>query len=162
MRRPYKGRRFAYIGSMKTQTPDVIPPALVQTDLIVFDGECVLCSGFFRFMTARDKGQFRFATAQSPVGQTLYGALDLSLTDFETNLVIVDGTVYQRLDAFCMAMKSLGWPWRALSVARVLPRFLKDPMYHLIARNRYRIFGRYDTCMIPTPDVRARFVDGGA
>ena len=147
---------------MNTQAPDAIPPSLAQTDLIVFDGECVLCSGFFRFMTERDKGQFRFATAQSPVGQSLYDALGLPLDDFETNLVIVDATIYQRLDAFCMAMKTLGWPWRALGIARFLPRVLKDPIYHLIARNRYRIFGRYDTCMIPTPDVRARFVDGGA
>ena len=149
------GRRFAYIGCM-TAASLPLPP-----NLIVFDGECVLCSGFFRFVTARDDGRFMFATAQSDVGRGIYADLGLSQTDFETNIVMINGTTYQRLDAFCAAMRQLGWPWRVLSVGRFLPRFIKDPMYHLIARNRYRIFGRYDTCMIPTPDVRARFVEGG-
>ena len=112
-------------------------------------------------MIKHDDGRFQFATAQSSVGQSLYGALDLPLSDFETNLVIVDGVIYQRLDAFCAAMRTLGWPWRALGFAHVLPRIIKDPMYHLIARNRYRFFGRTDTCMMPTPDVTSRFVTGG-
>jgi predicted DCC family thiol-disulfide oxidoreductase YuxK len=146
---------------MNTRPTDIIPPELIGTDLIVFDGVCVLCSGFFRFMIKHDDGRFKFATAQSPVGQSLYGALDLPRSDFETNLVIVDGVIYQRLDAFCAAMRTLGWPWRALGFARVLPRIIKDPMYHLIARNRYRFFGRTDTCMMPTPDVTSRFVTGG-
>lgn len=148
-----------------TQTVSNLPSSLQerigQTDLIVFDGECVLCSGFFNFALRHDKVQrFRFATAQSTLGQDLYTALDLPTDDFETNLVIVDGGIFQRLDAFAAAMKALGWPWRLLAALRFLPKFLKDPSYHLIARNRYRIFGRTDTCMIPTPDLRDRFIDG--
>lgn len=141
-----------------------LPPALATRlngqDLIVFDGECVLCSGFFQFMLRHDRaGRFAFATAQGPLGQALYRALDLPTDDFETNLVIVDGVIHERLDAFAAAMRALGWPYRAIGVLHHLPRALKDPAYHALARNRYRLFGRYDHCVIPTPETRSRFLD---
>lgn len=134
----------------------------MSEDLIVFDGECVLCCGFFRFMLEHDhQERFVFATAQSPLGQVLYRDLGLPTDDFETNLVRVEGVTYQRLDAFAAAMGTLGWPWRALTALRHLPAALKDPAYHLIARNRYSLFGRHQSCMIPTPELRRRFADGG-
>ena len=139
--------------------------ALSGRDLIVFDGECVLCSGFFRFMLRHDRNKrFSFATAQGALGQRLYSALGLPTVEFETNLVLVDGVIYQRLDAFVAAMRANGWPWRALTVLNIVPRPLQDAVYHRIARNRYRIFGRYDTCMVPDASVRTRFIDlqGGA
>ncbi|MEX0304563.1 MAG: thiol-disulfide oxidoreductase DCC family protein [Leisingera sp.] len=133
-----------------------------EADLIVFDGECVLCSRFFRFMLRHDRVErFSFATAQSPLGQRLYRELGLPTDEFETNLVIVDGRTYQRLDAFAAAMRALPWPWVMLSVCRYLPGWLKDRLYFSVARNRYRLFGRFDTCMIPSPEVRARFANGG-
>ncbi|MBY5931540.1 DUF393 domain-containing protein [Tateyamaria omphalii] len=146
--------------------PSALSPDLMQQlnqrDVIVFDGECVLCSGFFKFMLRNDRQQqFDFVLAQSPLGAQLYTALDLPTDDFETNLVIVDGQAHQRLDAFAMAMRSLGWPWRVLSICRFLPAPIKDPLYHLIARNRYAIFGRYDTCMIPDAATRSRFAANG-
>ena len=138
-----------------------MPPNL-PPDLIVFDGECVLCSGFDRFICKHDHRQrFAFATAQSPVGQQLYHALGLPTADFETNLVIINGTTYQRLDAFAAAMRALGGLWHLPALLRLLPGVIKDFAYHRIARNRYRIFGRYSTCMVPTPAERARFVEGG-
>lgn len=127
-------------------------------NLIVFDGECVLCSGFFRFMLKRDKDQrFQFATAQSPLGQNLYSALGLPVNDFETNLVIVEGKVFQRMDAFAAAMRALPGAWPVLSVVRFLPRLIKDPLYHCIARNRYALFGRSKACLLPDDTLRARF-----
>jgi predicted DCC family thiol-disulfide oxidoreductase YuxK len=134
--------------------------ALGGHDVIVFDGECVLCSGFFRFVLRHDRARrFRFATAQSPLGQRLYADLGLPTDAFETNLVLVDGRIHERLPAFAAAMGALGWPWRALAVARWVPEPLSSTLYHAIARNRYRLFGRYDHCMIPTPEVRDRFLD---
>lgn len=146
--------------------PQPIPAAVSDRtagrDLIVFDGECVLCSGFFRFMLRHDRaGRFSFATAQSPLGQSLYQALGLPTDDFETNLVIVDGQVHGHLDAFAVAMRALAWPWRMLAMLRRLPRFIKMPLYRLIARNRYRIFGRHDQCMVPDAALRARFAPQG-
>jgi predicted DCC family thiol-disulfide oxidoreductase YuxK len=131
-------------------------------DLIVFDGECVLCSRFFRFILRHDRaGRFSFATAQSPLGQRLYRELGLPTDDFETYLVIIGGRTHQRLDAFAAAMRALPWPWPVLSLSRFLPRRLKDALYGAVARNRYRLFGRLDTCMVPGPEVRARFAKGG-
>ncbi|WP_170330882.1 thiol-disulfide oxidoreductase DCC family protein [Ruegeria arenilitoris] len=131
-------------------------------DAIVFDGECVLCSGFFRFMLARDKThRFKFVTAQSPLGQRLYRELGLPTRDFETNLVIVNGKVHRRLDAFAAAMKSLPGAWPVLSLCRFLPRWLKDPLYHSIARNRYKVCGRTQTCLIPDAALQSRFLPEG-
>jgi predicted DCC family thiol-disulfide oxidoreductase YuxK len=132
----------------------------VSTDLIVFDGECVLCSHFFRFMLRHDTAQrFSFATAQSELGQRLYRDLGLSTDDFETKLVIVNGQTFQRLDGFAAAMRALPGAWQILGLCRFLPGFVKDPLYLAVARNRYRIFGRAKTCMVPDPEVQARFLD---
>lgn len=129
-------------------------------DLIVFDGECVLCSHFFRFMLRHDIEQrFSFATAQSELGQRLYRDLGLSTDDYETKLVIVDGHIYQRLDGFAAAMRALPGLWWILGLCRFLPGFVKDPLYFAIARNRYSLFGRSESCMVPGPEVRARFLD---
>lgn len=139
--------------------PSDLSNRLTGRNLIVFDGECVFCSAFFRFMLRHDvRETFAYATAQSPLGQGLYGALGLPADDFETNLVVVDGVIYQRLDAFAAAMAQLGIPWRALALCRLLPRVIKDALYKPIARNRYRIFGRYDACMVPDAALRTRFL----
>ncbi|MEO0772818.1 MAG: DCC1-like thiol-disulfide oxidoreductase family protein [Pseudomonadota bacterium] len=131
-------------------------------DIIVFDGECVLCSGFFRFMLRHDReAQFSFAMAQAEVGQACYAALGMPLDDFQTNLVIKDGWIYTDLDAFAAAMSALGWPWKGLAVVRYLPGVVKRPIYRAVAANRYRLFGRYDQCIRPGPEVRARFVEEG-
>lgn len=134
----------------------------ITSDLIVFDGECVLCSGFFSFMLRHDRRErFRYALAQSELGTRLYQALDLPTDDFETNLVIVDGRIHRELDAFAQAMRVLGWPWRGLSGLRFLPSVLKAPAYRAIARNRYSLFGRSQTCMVPDAALRERFLPGG-
>ena len=145
-----------------TELPEVLQARLGGRDAIVFDGECVLCSGFFRFMLVRDRdARFSYALAQSPLGAELYTALGLPIDEFETNLVIVEGRIYEKLDAFAAAMRAVGWPWRGLSAVRFLPGPLKDPAYLAIARNRYRLFGRYDSCMMPDAALRARFLPGG-
>lgn len=140
--------------------PAPLNTVLQGRNLIIFDGECVFCSAFFRFMLKHDRKEiFHYATAQSPLGQALYSALNLPLTDFETNLVITKGRIQQRLDAFAAAMAELPQPWRSARLVRHLPGLLKDAIYKPIARNRYRIFGRYDSCLIPDATLRARFLD---
>ena len=142
-----------------------LPPEFarrIPQDLIVFDGHCVFCSSFFRFMVKHDRQQhFKYATAQSSLGQDLYRALGLPTDDFQTNLIITNGQIYQRLDAFAAAMARLGPPYSALKLLRYLPGVIKDPAYHLIARNRYKIWGRTEACLLPTPDLRQRFLPGG-
>ncbi|MEO0911714.1 MAG: DCC1-like thiol-disulfide oxidoreductase family protein [Pseudomonadota bacterium] len=140
--------------------PKDLANLLESHDLIVFDGVCVFCSGFFRFIVKHDRQErFHFATAQSPLGQSLYEALGLPTDNFETNLIITNGKIHQRLDAFAAAMAALGPPWSALGALRYLPRRVKDPAYHLIARNRYRLFGRTEACLIPEAPLKSRFLE---
>lgn len=139
---------------------DSVPRWDDSVGLIVFDGVCVFCSSFARFVLRHDKsGHFRFTMAQSNLGQALYHHYGLDPGDFETNLVIVNGRLYEKLAAFLKVMTELGWPWRALAVLGALPRPVADWFYDRIAKNRYRIFGKYDTCMAPSPELKARLVE---
>lgn len=135
-------------------------PVLAGRDVIVFDGACALCSGFMRFVVARDRqGHFHFATAQSALGEALYAALDARHGDYDTNLVLCDGRLHEKLDGFAEVMRRLGWPWRALVVLGLLPAGLKSWLYDRIARNRFALFARRDSCLVPDAGLRARFLD---
>ncbi|MFD2053955.1 thiol-disulfide oxidoreductase DCC family protein [Mesorhizobium calcicola] len=127
--------------------------------LIVFDGVCVLCSGFVRMVVRLDRqNRFRFATAQSPFGEALFRQHGLRTDSYETNLVLVDGAAFTQLDSFVAVMAELGWPWRMAKILLLLPRPLRDWLYDRIARNRYALFGRKDSCDIPPPGLRERFL----
>ncbi|MGB2203550.1 MAG: thiol-disulfide oxidoreductase DCC family protein [Pseudooceanicola atlanticus] len=139
-----------------------VQDALAGRDAIVFDGECVLCSGFFRFVLRHDRrAHFHFVIAQSELGTQMFHDLGLPTDDYQTNLVVTGDEVHGGIDSFAAVMAKLPRPWPVLSVARVLPEAVKSPLYGLIARNRYAIFGRAETCLIPGPDITARFIDGG-
>ena len=128
--------------------------------LIVFDGVCVFCSSFARFVLSHDRsGRLRFTMAQSNLGQALYRHYRLDPNDFETNLVIVNGRLYEKLAAFLKVMAELGWPWRVLAVLGALPRPVADWLYDRIAKNRYRIFGRYGRCITPSTELEARLIE---
>lgn len=130
--------------------------------VVVFDGDCVLCSRFFRFVLRHDGARrFRFVLAQSRLGQALYSELNLPRDDFETNLVFARGRLFTHADAFAAAMGELGWPWRICAAILWAPRWPKTPLYLTVARNRYRVFGRHDSCLVPDRDLRARFLEGG-
>jgi predicted DCC family thiol-disulfide oxidoreductase YuxK len=127
------------------------------TDLIVFDGECIFCSGFARFTARRDvAGRFRFVTAHSALGRSLYLEHGLAPDLMETNIVITGGRAYVKMAAFAAVVGALGWPWRALAVLGRLPQGMTDPVYDWIARNRYR-FGR-QVCLLPTGELKARLI----
>jgi predicted DCC family thiol-disulfide oxidoreductase YuxK len=127
--------------------------------VLVFDGVCVLCSGLAKFILRHDSAfAFRFVTAQSPLGQALMRHYGFDPEALETNLVISGGRARAKLDAVAEGGALLGWPWRAASVLRYLPRPLADWLYDRVAQNRYALFGRTDSCMIPPPDWRDRFI----
>lgn len=133
---------------------------LENNNLIVFDGECVLCSGFFKFIVRADKQEwFDFAIAQSEFGERLYDYYGLKPDDYDTNLVFIDGVLYERLGGFFAVMKLLGWPYKAFAVFGLLPDKFLDWAYYKIARNRYALFGRRDACLIPSQDLKARFIN---
>ena len=137
-----------------------VPPFPDDTALLVFDGVCVLCSATARFILKRDQARrFRFATAQSELGQALFRHYGLDAQTFETNLVLVEGRAYGKLDTVVVAGTQLGGVWRTLSLLRLLPRSVADWLYDGVARNRYRLFGRTEHCMMPPPAWRDRFID---
>jgi len=140
--------------------PEPLLQQIAGRDLIVFDGVCVLCSGFMRFVHRHDHARrFHFVTAQSSLGEALYAHYGLkSAGDYDTNLVLLDGVLYTRLDAFTAVMRVLGWPWRIFGAVQWLPAPVKDFGYDRIARNRYRLFGRRESCLIPDESLRARFL----
>lgn len=104
------------------------------------------------------QGRFRFATAQSPFGETLFRKHGLRTDSYETNLVLIDGVAFTRLDSFVAVMSELGWPWRAMKALLLLPRPLRDWLYDRVAKNRYALFGKKDSCEIPAPELRERFL----
>lgn len=137
-----------------------VPPFPDDKPIIFYDGVCVLCSGFVRFVLARDRSaQFRFVAAQSALGQAIYRHYGLDPVAFETNLLIVDGRAYGKLDAFTGMMGRIGGAWHAVRVVAVLPRPVRDWLYDRIALNRYRLFGRTDTCMVPDACWRSRVLE---
>jgi predicted DCC family thiol-disulfide oxidoreductase YuxK len=153
-------RRLAAAAAYSYRADPAVPAFPDDKVLVVFDGVCVLCSGFARFILKRDRAfAFRMTTAQSPLGQALYRHYRLDAQEFETNLVIAGGRAFGKLDSVAIAGERLGGPWRALALLRLLPRSLADWLYDRVARNRYALFGRADSCMIPPPEWRERFLE---
>lgn len=127
--------------------------------VIIFDGECIFCSGWVGFVLRHDhKGRYRFITAQSALGEALYRHYGLDGRDYETNILIEDGLAYFKSEGSLRMAAGLGLPWSLAAVLRIVPRFLRDPLYELVARNRYRIAGRRTACFVPTAEHRARFI----
>jgi predicted DCC family thiol-disulfide oxidoreductase YuxK len=134
--------------------------ASADTPLIVFDGVCHLCTGFVRFVLRHDRAaRFHFLSAQSARGAALYGRLGMATCDWESNLLVADGRVFTELDAFIEITRRFGGAWRLMPALYALPRRMRDALYLLIARNRYRWFGRRETCWLPEPAWSARFLN---
>ncbi len=127
--------------------------------VVVFDGECVLCSGWVRFILRRDsQRRFRFASIQRVPGRSIAARLGIDPDAPATNAVIVDGVAYFKSDSTLAVLERLtGWQWTRM--LRICPRFIRDWIYDRIARNRYALFGRADRCWVPTADQAARFLD---
>ena len=120
--------------------------------IIVFDAQCVMCSANAQFVLRQDRrGYFRLASMQGEVGAALYRRFGIDPADPES-LIVVDGErVLRDSDAILAIYAGLGGPWRALAtIGRLMPRFLRDPIYRWIARNRYRRFGRREVCWVPS------------
>jgi predicted DCC family thiol-disulfide oxidoreductase YuxK len=133
------------------------PELPTSAPLIVFDDVCVLCSGFVQWVIKRDPDRlFRFTSAQGPLGQALYRDLALDPVNFATNLVVVNGVAYGKLDAFIEVATRLGGIWSAAPALRLLPPPLRNWLYDRVARNRYLLFGRREICWLPSPDVADR------
>jgi predicted DCC family thiol-disulfide oxidoreductase YuxK len=133
--------------------------------IILYDGVCGLCHRLNRFVLARDPtGRFRFAALQSALARETLARHGRDPLDLDTLYVVLghgrpDERLLGKSEAALWILRELGGAWRAAAMLRVLPRWLRDPGYDLVARTRYRLFGRYDACPLPDPRHRARFLD---
>jgi predicted DCC family thiol-disulfide oxidoreductase YuxK len=128
-------------------------------DVILFDGVCVFCSRWVHFVADRDTAKrFRFTTIQSDYGARLAQALGINPDDPDTNAVIHGGVAYKKSDGALTVLSSLpGWSFARVFFA--VPKPLRDAVYNFIAKNRYRIFGKFDACIVPDADLRARVLE---
>jgi predicted DCC family thiol-disulfide oxidoreductase YuxK len=128
-------------------------------DVILYDGVCVFCSRWVRFVAVRDKGRrFRFTAIQSGYGTRLARAFGINPDDPDTNAVVHRGEVFFKSDAALTVLSHLpGWRW--VRVLRLVPKRLRDAVYNLVARHRYRIFGKYEKCFVPDAELRARVME---
>lgn len=127
--------------------------------IILFDGECKLCSAWVPFVINRDPdAAFKFCSVQSPKGQELLSDLSLDTDNFETMVLIDDGVAYFRSEAFFKIIKRLTKPWPWLTVFRIFPLALRDWCYDRIALNRYELFGKHTYCMLPSKEIMDRFL----
>jgi predicted DCC family thiol-disulfide oxidoreductase YuxK len=128
-------------------------------DVILYDGVCVFCSRWVRFVAARDRERrFRFTAIQSPYGTQLARAYRIDPQDPDTNAVIHGGVAYFKSDAALTVLGLLpGWSW--VRVLFAVPKSLRDAIYGLVARNRYRIFGKYEACFVPDAEFRDRVME---
>lgn len=135
-----------------------LPTGADAGSVVLFDGVCNLCNAAVRFIIRRDPGgRLRFAALQSEAAAVLLAAQAEPLPD---SIVLVEGgRVFTRSAAALRIARRLRFPWPLLYALIVVPRPLRDAVYGWIARNRYRWFGRSDQCMVPTPELRARFLD---
>ena len=128
-------------------------------DVILFDGVCVFCSRWAHFIVARDKAaRFRFTPIQSAYGTRLAQALGIDPDDPDTNAVVHGSVAYFKSDGALTVLSCLpGWSW--VRVLLAVPRPLRNAVYNVVAKNRYRIFGKYDACIVPDGDFKARVIE---
>ena len=129
-------------------------------DLIIFDGVCNLCEASVNFIIRHDAaGVFRFVPSQSELGAALQQQYDINTAGLDTVVLIRDGEVFTESDARVRIAAAFDGPWRLLGLARWVPRPVRNWVYRRIANNRYAWFGRKEVCLIPTPEVRRRFLE---
>jgi predicted DCC family thiol-disulfide oxidoreductase YuxK len=127
--------------------------------ILIFDGHCVLCSHWVERVLRYDRaGRYRLLSAQSALGYALYVHYGLDPENYETNILLIDGVALFKAEGSIRVAVGLGLPWSLAGILRVLPRRLADALYEWLARNRFRLFGRRETCYLPRRVDQDRFI----
>lgn len=133
--------------------------------IVLYDGVCGLCNRLVQFLLRRDRhGRLRYASLQSSFARPVLERHNLDPDDLDTVCVVLshgaaDERVLTRSDAILSLGNDLGGIWKVAVVGKIVPRFLRDALYNLVAANRYKVFGKYESCMLPAPEHRAKFLD---
>ncbi len=130
-----------------------------NTQLILFDGVCNFCNSSINFIIDHDpEKNFKFAPLQSDLGQSILKQFNKNTADFDSVILLKNNQLYQKSEAAIEIARHLSGAWKYLSVFGILPGFFLNFFYDIIAKNRYRIFGKTETCRMPTPELRERFL----
>jgi predicted DCC family thiol-disulfide oxidoreductase YuxK len=128
--------------------------------IVYFDGVCNLCNASIQFILNRDpKGKFKFCALQSARGKKTLEENGVSAESFDTFLLSENGTLYTRSTAALLTLRELSGGWPLLYGLIIVPAVLRDFVYGLVAKNRYRWFGKKESCLVPAPEIRDRFLD---
>lgn len=140
---------------------DEFPPRVGPGDRVVlFDGVCKLCNGWCNFLIEKDKKQlFKLCSVQSQAGQEILCWLEMPVDTFDTMVYLEGAKVYKKSDAFLRIIADIPGGWAYLAWLRVIPRPIRDWCYDRIALNRYRLFGKYEACVLPSPENLERFIE---
>lgn len=131
-----------------------------ENPIVFFDGVCNLCNRSVQFIIKRDrKKKFLFASLQGQKGQEILKRFHLPADDFNSFILFENDKIYTRSTAALRMLKLLGGGWKLLYVFILVPKFIRDAVYNRIAKNRYKWFGKREECMIPTPELKNRFLD---
>jgi predicted DCC family thiol-disulfide oxidoreductase YuxK len=136
-----------------------VPSFPDDNPIVIYDGNCRMCSGFVRFVLRHDRRDtLRFIAAQSALGAALYRHYRLDPVDYETNILLDEGRPWFKSESSIRIFERLGLPWSLLAVGRVLPLSLRDRLYEVIARNRLKWFGISQTCFLLDPGREHKFL----
>ena len=129
-----------------------------MSKIVLFDGVCNFCDSSVQFILKRDtKGIFKFASLQSEVGTQIIKQYEIP-KDIESFVLIDDEKAYYKSTAALLLSKDLKWPWKAMYIFMIVPSPIRNIFYHVIANNRYKWFGKKESCRLPSPEVRSRFI----
>ncbi len=135
-------------------------PENFDKKIILFDGVCNLCSGAVTFIIKRDKKNvFRFASLQSDLGKSLLEKFGIDPVKTDSIILISKGKAYIKSSAALHIARDLNGGYPLLTGFLIVPKFLRNGLYDFIAKNRYRWFGKKESCMIPNPELKSRFLD---
>jgi predicted DCC family thiol-disulfide oxidoreductase YuxK len=127
--------------------------------IILFDGVCNLCNGGVNFIIDRDpRGVFKFASLQSDFGKRLVAKAEPPIEELSTIVLYDEGCFYRKSTAVLRIARRLTFPWSLATAFRLVPRFIRDVLYGVVVRNRYRWFGKSEQCRLPSPELKGRFL----
>lgn len=136
-----------------------VPAFADDHPILIYDGQCRLCSGFVRFVLRHDRrDRFRFVAAQSALGAALYLHYELEAVEYETNILLEDGRPWFKSESSIRIFEGLGLPWSLAAMGRILPLALRDRLYEIIARNRLKWFGVRKVCFLLAPGQEDKFL----
>jgi len=140
------------------EAPEASSAALAEHPIIFFDGVCGMCNQFVKFILHFDsKGIFRFAPLQGETARRMLPPLPDDPLDWSLLYLDERGT-HDQSDASLQIYRRMGGVWHVLGLALIIPQWIRTPVYRVIARSRYRVFGKLETCRVPTPEEKERFL----